>query len=162
VKMALVATVVPCITQPICAGSMAAMPQIRSMPLSTATEGLWGVEGTLAVKLSPVSSLISSRSVKVPPTSTPKRKLMSALQALPDFVGLAASQGGQASHVSACDFIQFAQVDVVRGDTGGVHGGAFTQDEDGAVAPLVIQGEAGCRGNGGVAVAQGDGLEVVV
>src|SRR5690606_13764464 len=48
------------------------------------------------------------------------------------------------------------------GDTGGVHGGAFTEDEDGAVAPLIVQGEAGRRGNGGVAVAQGDGLEVVV
>src|SRR5690606_31570151 len=70
--------------------------------------------------------------------------------------------GGQVSHVSACDFLQFAQVDVVRGDTGGVHGGAFTEDEDGAVAPLIVQGEAGRRGNGGVAVAQGDGLEVVV
>src|SRR5690554_3143155 len=74
--MALVATVVPCITERISDGFTPEILHSLSIPLSTAIDGSCGVEGTLAVKLSPVASFIRSRSVNVPPTSAPRRKLM--------------------------------------------------------------------------------------
>ena len=47
-RMVLVATVVPCITWVIEAGSTPALSHTRSMPLSTPTEESCGVDGTFA------------------------------------------------------------------------------------------------------------------
>ncbi len=75
------ATVVPCSTWPISAGSTPASAQTLSMPASTPTDWSAGVEGVLARWVAPVSSSMSKRSVNVPPTSTPSRYVMASLQA---------------------------------------------------------------------------------
>lgn len=67
------ATVVPCIRWLMAPGSTAAVWQTLSRPASTPIDGSAGVEGVLARQVSPVSSSIISRSVNVPPTSTPSR-----------------------------------------------------------------------------------------
>ena len=78
-RMAFVATVVPCITWPMFRGSTPASEQTFEMPFSTPIEESAGVEGTLARNVSPFSSSMSSRSVNVPPTSTPRRYIESLL-----------------------------------------------------------------------------------
>jgi hypothetical protein len=47
--------------------------QIRVTPLRTPIDESSGVEGTFAVYVEPSDSLINKKSVKVPPTSTPRR-----------------------------------------------------------------------------------------
>ena len=47
--------------------------QIRETPFKTPIEESSGVDGTFAVNVEPSDSLINKKSVKVPPTSTPKR-----------------------------------------------------------------------------------------
>jgi hypothetical protein len=71
--MALVATVVPCIRWLMAAESTDAVWQTFSRPASTPIDGSAGVDGVLARQVSPVSSSSISRSVNVPPTSTPSR-----------------------------------------------------------------------------------------
>ena len=73
VRTALVATVVPCITNLISAGSMPDESQIFATPFSTPIDESSGVDGTFAVLVSPVSSFSRRKSVNVPPTSTPRR-----------------------------------------------------------------------------------------
>ena len=46
--------------------------QIRVTPLRTPIDESSGVEGTFAVYVEPSDSLINKKSVKVPPTSTPR------------------------------------------------------------------------------------------
>ena len=72
-RIALVATVVPCSTCAISRGSTPAAAQTFARPLITPSAWSAGVEGVLARHVRPVSSSTRSRSVKVPPTSTPKR-----------------------------------------------------------------------------------------
>jgi hypothetical protein len=69
--MALVATVVPCITWPIASGSTPALSHTRAIPFNTPTDESSGVEGTFAVYSAPLPVSTSSTSVNVPPTSTP-------------------------------------------------------------------------------------------
>ena len=73
VKIVLVATVVPCITEDISVGSIPALSQTLSIPLNTPIDESSGVLGTFAVYNWPVFSSTRRRSVKVPPTSTPSR-----------------------------------------------------------------------------------------
>ena len=73
VNTAFVATVVPCITSLISEGSIPEESQIFATPFNTPTDESSGVDGTLAVLVSPVSSLSKRKSVNVPPTSTPRR-----------------------------------------------------------------------------------------
>ena len=54
-------------------GSTDAVWQTFSRPASTPIDGSAGVDGVLARQVSPLSSSIISRSVNVPPTSTPSR-----------------------------------------------------------------------------------------
>ena len=72
-RIAFVATVVPCRRFVIRSASMPAWPQIRSMPASTPSDESLGVDGTFARQVRPLLSSMSSRSVNVPPTSTPSR-----------------------------------------------------------------------------------------
>ena len=76
VSTALVATVVPCITSLISAGSMPEESQILATPFRTPMDESSGVDGTFAVLVSPVSSFSNRKSVNVPPTSTPRRYVM--------------------------------------------------------------------------------------
>ena len=68
---AFVATVVPCRMLRISATSVPAVSAIRFTPTSTPSEGSAGVEGVFTRCIDPLSSWTSSRSVNVPPTSTP-------------------------------------------------------------------------------------------
>ena len=70
---AFVATVVPCMMLPRSPGVMPAVSQMRATPLSTPWEGSLGVDGVFTRCCVPSSSLTRKRSVKVPPTSTPRR-----------------------------------------------------------------------------------------
>ncbi len=72
-RIALVATVVPCSTWAIALRSTPACAQTMSMPCSTPTDWSCGVEAVLARQVDPACSSTSSTSVKVPPTSTPRR-----------------------------------------------------------------------------------------
>src|SRR5690242_16381757 len=82
-RSALVATVVPWETaatagrDALVAGSADA-PFVRRrifrMPSSTPTDGSWGVDGVLVVKISPVASSTATTSVNVPPVSMPIRR----------------------------------------------------------------------------------------
>src|SRR5688572_25391612 len=80
-SIAFVATVVPCMTKPRSPGSMPLSSQIRRTPTRTPSEGSAGVEGVFTRKRSPFSSSTRSRSVKVPPTSTPSLCAMPLLSA---------------------------------------------------------------------------------
>jgi hypothetical protein len=60
-------------TSLISVGAIPDSSQMRATPLRTPMDESSGVEGTLAVKVAPLSSLSSRKSVKVPPTSTPSR-----------------------------------------------------------------------------------------
>ena len=68
---AFVATVVPCRMLRISPTSAPASPAIRFTPVSTPCDGSAGVDGVFTRWSEPVSSWTSSRSVNVPPTSTP-------------------------------------------------------------------------------------------
>src|SRR6202011_5321379 len=67
---ALVATVVPCTRQSICAGAIAVRKRSSSASIS-ACDGSAGTEGTLMVRNSPGAGANATRSVNVPPVSTP-------------------------------------------------------------------------------------------
>ena len=75
-RMALVATVVPCTMRSVrpsrVATSSPIAPASRSSPSSTPTDWSAGVEGALAIRVSPSRST-ATRSVKVPPMSMPIR-----------------------------------------------------------------------------------------
>src|SRR3546814_537384 len=71
--MVLVATVVPWVNRNTFESGMSSSRVARRTASITACEGSSGVDGTFNVKTSPVSSLMITRSVKVPPTSTPMR-----------------------------------------------------------------------------------------
>ena len=69
---AFVATVVPKMKRPIRDGSIPQASRRRSIPARTARAGSSGTEGTLKVAISPVRAFSATKSVKVPPVSTPK------------------------------------------------------------------------------------------
>jgi len=71
-KSALVVMVVPCAKKPICDGGT---PLARNLatPSSTPSAGFFGVLATFSTESSPVVVSSSTRSVWVPPTSTPSR-----------------------------------------------------------------------------------------
>ena len=77
VRTALVATVVPCITCATSDKSISDWEQIRFIPSNTPIDESSGVEGTFAVYVCPLESSTKSKSVKVPPTSTPSLKAVS-------------------------------------------------------------------------------------
>ena len=71
---ALVPTVVPTVS-----ASIASDVQPEALiAASTARHGLSGVDGTLAMRVAPLAGSIATRSVNVPPVSTPMWKPMSA------------------------------------------------------------------------------------
>src|SRR4051812_11543260 len=79
---ALVVTVVPCAKNRISVGSTPRATNL-SIPLKTAIAGFAGVLGIFSISWAPECSSYSTRSVFVPPTSTPKRYdaiIFSALQ----------------------------------------------------------------------------------
>ena len=69
---AFVATVVPKMKRPMREGSTPWRSRRRSTPASTARAGSSGTEGTLKVAISPVRAFSATKSVKVPPVSTPR------------------------------------------------------------------------------------------
>src|SRR5262249_47350571 len=75
---ALVATVVPCANSWMSAGSTPCR-STASSAFITACEGSAGTEATLAKRVSPVSGATATRSVKVPPASTPTIQAAMAL-----------------------------------------------------------------------------------
>src|SRR5918996_1091856 len=80
-SIAFVATVVPCMTKPRSPGSILLSSQMRRTPTRTPSDGSAGVEGVFTRKRSPFSSSTRSKSVKVPPTSTPSLCAMPLLSA---------------------------------------------------------------------------------
>src|SRR5262245_18038419 len=70
---ALVARVVPCTTARTAPAAVRDSSRSAAMPCSTACAGSFGVVRILPTRAAPVASSITTRSVKVPPMSTPSR-----------------------------------------------------------------------------------------
>ena len=70
---ALVATVVPCVTDTMSSAESPYWASMAPRPSTTAREGSSGVEGALNSRASPLCSSTMRKSVNVPPTSTPIR-----------------------------------------------------------------------------------------
>jgi len=64
--------VVPCAKKPISAGGMPLATNLAT-PSSTPSAGFFGVLATFSTMSSPLTVSSSTRSVWVPPTSTPRR-----------------------------------------------------------------------------------------
>ena len=76
----LVATVVPCSIRSTAWRLTPALPQRASTPVITARAGSSGVDGTLSIVIAPAASSTRIKSVKVPPTSTPMRRMVLLLR----------------------------------------------------------------------------------
>src|SRR5207247_5335039 len=131
-RSALVATVVPCTRRSVAARrARASAPSSRArspMPSITPMEGSSGVDADLAMATRPSPST-ATRSVKVPPTSTPMR-YMSAPPVLP-----ATRAAVLARHESVLDI-------------GGARGGVTARRLAPAAAPRGHDVEDGAGGNG--------------